>query len=131
MSSTEFERIDSGKSPQLALPAPKQTCATGRRLLAHWPAHVDDDFDPIARLEWLDDLIFAAIDGDASALDGAADAWRKTRDELGDTAVEETRQQYLRRAQSVWQSLRNEPNHPPHKVFAAIEIISLLANRAR
>jgi hypothetical protein len=23
--------------------------------------------------------------------------------------------------------LRHQPNHPPHKVFAAIEIISLLA----
>ncbi len=87
--------------------------------------------DPIATLEWLDDLIFAAIEGDPVALDFAAEAWEKTQEELGATAVEESRQQYLRRAQSVWHSLRHEPNHPPHKVFAAIEIISLLAEKAR
>jgi len=87
--------------------------------------------DPLTQLEWLDDLMFAAIDGDPIALDCAAEAWRKTRDELGDTALEETRLQYLRHAQGVWHALRNEPNHPPHKVFAAIEIISLLAGRAR
>jgi hypothetical protein len=85
----------------------------------------------MARLEWLDDLMFAAIDGDPVALDCAADAWRKTQDELGISALEESRQQYLRRAQSVWHSLRHEPNHPPHKIFAAIEIISLLAGKGR
>jgi hypothetical protein len=87
----------------------------------------EEDVDPIARLEWLDDLMFAAIDGDPIALDCAADAWQKTRDELGEPALEESRQQYVRRAQTVWRTLRYEPNHPPHKVFAAIEIISLLA----
>jgi hypothetical protein len=30
----------------------------------------------------------------------------------------------------VWNELRNQPNHPPHKVFAAIEVISLLAAKA-
>ena len=53
------------------------------------------------------------------------------RDELGEPALEESRQQYVRRAQTVWRTLRCEPNHPPHKVFAAIEIISLLAGRMR
>jgi hypothetical protein len=87
--------------------------------------------DVIARLEWLDDLMFAAIDGDANALQAAADAWHKTRSELGAETVEESRQQYLRCAQGVWHSLRFQPNHPPHKVFAAIEVISLLAGKAR
>jgi len=101
-----------------------------------WP-HVlhrhdaDASLDPIARMEWLDDLMFAAIDGDPAALDCAGDAWRKSLHDLGAPALEESRQQYLRRAQSVWNSLRNEPNHPPHKVFAAIEIISLLARKSR
>src|SRR6185295_11243021 len=100
-----------------------------------WPYHfwhgAEGQLDPIARMEWLDDLMFAAIDGDPVALDHAADAWQKTREELGQDALEESRQQYLRRAQSVWHSLRHEPNHPPHKVFAAIEIISLLARKSR
>jgi hypothetical protein len=87
--------------------------------------------DATARLEWLDDLMFAAIDGDPLALDHAADAWRQTLDEMGHAALEETRLQYLRRAQTVWRSLRDEPNHPPHKIFAAIEVISLLASKGR
>src|SRR3954454_8908098 len=45
--------------------------------------NVDENVDPVARLEWLDDLMFAAIDGDPVALDCAADAWQKTRDVLG------------------------------------------------
>src|SRR4029079_12365194 len=87
----------------------------------------EQDVDPIARLEWLDDLMFAAIDGDPVALDCAADAWRQTRDELGEPALEESRRQYVRRAQTVGRTLCCVRNHPPHKVFAAIEIISLLA----
>lgn len=85
----------------------------------------------IARLEWLDDLMFAAIDGDANSLQAATDAWRKTRDELGAAAVEESRQQYVRCAQGVWHSLRLQPNHAPDKIFAAIEVISLLTTRAQ
>jgi hypothetical protein len=99
------------------------------------PHHIwhgpEGQIDPITRMEWLDDLMFAAIDGDPVALDHAADAWQKTRDELGQDALEESRQQYLRHAQSVWHTMRAEPNHPPHKVFAAIEIISLLAGKNR
>src|SRR5436190_12269437 len=100
-----------------------------RFLLPHTHRHsyTDAELDPVARLEWLDDLMFAAIDGDPLALDRAADAWRETRDELGEPALEESRRQYVRRAQTVWRTLRCVPNHPPHKVFAAIEIISLLA----
>jgi hypothetical protein len=86
--------------------------------------------DVTARLEWLDDLMFAAIDGDPVALEAAAEAWNKTLGELGAQMVEESRRQYLRRAQSVWNELRHRPNHPPHKVFAAIEVISLLAGKA-
>ena len=86
--------------------------------------HSDTDPEVLARLE------FAAIDGDPVALETAIDAWRKTLDDLGHNTLEETRLQYLRRAQSVWHELRHQPNHPPHKVFAAIEIISLLCGKA-
>jgi hypothetical protein len=97
----------------------------------HWPCHVELDAEIVARLEWLDDLMFAAIDGDPAALDNAAEAWNQVREELGDAALEESRQQYMRRAQSIWNALRSQPDHPPHKVFAAIEIISLLAKKAK
>ena len=97
---------------------------------SHHIAHGESNPDVLAKLEWLDDLMFEAIDGDAVALETAVDAWKKMLEELGSDPLEESRLQYLRRAQSVWNALRHQPNHPPHKVFAAIEIISLLAARA-
>jgi hypothetical protein len=114
-------------------PMPAGNHESAARGWSHSPRSYDvgQNLDPVARLEWLDDLMFAAIDGDPIALDRAADAWRETRDELGEPALEESRRQYVRRAQTVWRTLRCVPNHPPHKVFAAIEIISLLAGKAR
>ena len=82
----------------------------------------------IAQLELLDDVMFAAIDGDATALESAAEAWHGALSELGHDALEETRRQYLRHAQSVWDALRRQPIQPPHRIFAAIEIIGLLVN---
>jgi hypothetical protein len=127
----EHERIDAGWPQPASDAAPLHGGPASEGPHPHRPFHIEAELDPIARLEWLDDLMFAAIDGDPIALDHAADAWNKTRDQLGDSALEETRLQYMRHAQTVWHSLRGQPNHPPHKVFAAIEIISLLAGRAR
>lgn len=87
--------------------------------------------DVIARLEALDDLIFAAIDGDPGALQESPDAWQRAVAELGSETIEETRRQYLRHAQGVWESLRRQKVQPPHKIFAAIEIIGLLVNADR
>lgn len=92
--------------------------------------HEQPDPDILAKLEWLDDLMFDAIEGDPVALETAVDAWHKSVNELGTGVLEESRRQYLRRAQTVWSELRTQPNHPPHKVFAAIEVISLLAAKA-
>jgi hypothetical protein len=131
MSPNEHERVDAGWPQPASAAAPKQSGAALAWSHPHRAYHAETHDDPIARLEWLDDLIFAAIDGDPIALDCAAEAWNITRHELGETALEETRLQYMRHAQTVWHSLRNQPNHPPHKVFAAIEIISLLATKAR
>jgi hypothetical protein len=81
----------------------------------------------LERLEHLDDTIFAAIEGDADALDRSARTWREAVKTLGWETIEESRQQYLRRAETQWQRLRNEPGHPPHRSFAALEIITLLS----
>jgi hypothetical protein len=123
-------------SPEYHVPA-DQSDKTFRHTLSqahcapHWIEHWDTLRDVTERLEWLDDLMFAAIDGDPVALETAAEAWKKVVGDLGHQAVEESRSQYVRRAQSVWNALRHQPNHPPHKVFAAIEVISLLAGRVR
>jgi hypothetical protein len=92
-----------------------------------------EDLPPeiINHLEELDDVIFAAIDGDQAALQESAAAWHRAVKTVGHDAIEETRRQYLRHAQSVWESLRHESVQPPHKIFAAIEIIGLLVNAER
>jgi hypothetical protein len=131
MPSNERARVDAGWPQPQWNAAPNQNGAASDWPHPHRAFHAEEQLDAVARLEWLDDLMFAAIDGDPVALDYAADAWTKSRNELGDTALEESRLQYIRRAQTVWHSLRNLPNHPPHKVFAAIEIISLLAAKTR
>ena len=97
----------------------------------HHVEHTETRPEIVARLEWLDDLMFAAIDGDPVALETAADAWRKTLDEVGLPALEESRLQYLRRAQVVWGTLRLDPNHSSDRALATIEIISLLVRKAR
>ena len=101
---------------------------------AHELAHLDrveTRPDVIAQLESLDDVIFAAIDGDPAALQASGRVWQKAVAELGSDTIEETRRQYLRHAQSVWESLRRQKVQPPHKIFAAIEIIGLLVNAER
>jgi hydroxyethylthiazole kinase-like sugar kinase family protein len=85
----------------------------------------------VNHLEALDDVIFAAIDGDQAALQESAAAWHRAVKTLGNDAIEETRRQYLRHAQSVWESLRHQSVQPPQKIFAAIEIIGLLVNSER
>ena len=106
-------------------PAPGSAATVPHRL-----DHAQTDPETVARLEWLDDLMFSAINGDPTYLEMAADAWKNSLQELGSATLEESRRQYLRCAQSVWNDLRNEPNHPPDKVFAAIEVISLLVGKA-
>ena len=85
----------------------------------------------VNHLEALDDVIFAAIDGDPSALQQSGPAWQQAVADLGPDTIEETRRQYLRHAQGVWESLRHQEVQPPHKIFAAIEIIGLLVNHDR
>jgi hypothetical protein len=87
--------------------------------------------EAVSHLEELDDVIFAAIAGDQAALQASAAAWHRAVKTLGHDAVEETRRQYLRHAQSVWEELRHQSVQPPHKIFAAIEIIGLLVNSER
>jgi hypothetical protein len=120
-------------SPKTVRPPQPVDFRAAERMGAPHPyrvSHTETRPDVIARLEWLDDLMFAAIDGDNVALEAAVHAWQRTVEELGAEAVEESRRQYMRRAQSVWDGLRQQADPPPHKTFAAIEIISLLADRS-
>lgn len=92
-------------------------------------ARFDLSREVLVQLETLDDTIFDAINGCAEALDQSANQWRRAVRTLGPQTVEESRKQYLRRAESEWARLKNQPFHPPHKTFAALEIISLLTGK--
>ena len=111
-------------------PSISQPHAHGPPFSARW-SREETRPDVIAQLELLDDVIFAAIDGDPGALQESGQAWQRAVAELGHDAIEETRRQYLRHAQGVWESLRHQEVQPPHKVLAAIEIIGLLVNAER
>jgi hypothetical protein len=82
--------------------------------------------EAIVKLEALDDVVFAAIDGDPQALNSVEQAWKTTLDEVGVTAIAETRCEYLRYARSTWQLLRGQAIGNPLRLFAVLKIIGLL-----
>ncbi len=123
-----FERETSGT--RSAEPTVTHRFSNGAPPLANF-SREETRPEVIARLEALDDLIFAAIDGDPTALQESERAWHRAVAELGHDTIEETRRQYLRHAQGVWERLRGQKAQPPHKIFAAIEIIGLLVNSER
>src|SRR5262245_17607730 len=129
MSNTVLSRDDEIEEYSQILPRPAGGARASSVPRPHPPRRAETRPEVVARLEWLDDLMFAAIEGDPVALEAAILAWQKTAEELGVETLEESRVQYLRQAQSVWNALRRQPSQPPQKVLAAIEVISLLAGR--
>jgi hypothetical protein len=85
----------------------------------------------VRQLEELDDTIFAAINGNADALDRAATTWKTAVERLGPEPLAESRRQYLRFATCVWENLHRRVNQPLHKTYAAREVIDLLGGSLR
>ncbi|TWT88394.1 hypothetical protein Mal64_18740 [Pseudobythopirellula maris] len=83
--------------------------------------------ETLERLESLDDVIFEALSGDAEALDQSKASWRAALREVEEFFLREAREQYVRRAQSVWQSSREAPAEKLHEGFAALEILTLMS----
>jgi hypothetical protein len=82
----------------------------------------------VRRLEELDDSVFAALEGDAAALDRSVRLWRAVTAEFDPEVVAESREQYLRRAETVWNESRTDPVGSLPRAFAAIEVMNLLAD---
>lgn len=82
--------------------------------------------DLVARLEGLDDIIFPAIDGDLKALEASEPIWHQTLEDIGFDAVQESRCEYLRYAQSMWQFLVQQSVQQPLRMLAVMKIIGLL-----
>ncbi len=82
----------------------------------------------VRRLEELDDSMFAALEGDAAALDRSVQLWHAVAAEFEPQVVAESREQYLRRAEAVWNESRVDPVGSLPRAFAAIEVMHLLAD---
>ena len=87
-----------------------------------------ESLEVVRQLEDLDDAIFEAINGNDDALEQARQLWPRLVRELGQTALEESREQYLRFAISVWRELRDNVDSKTERTIAAIEIIELLTS---
>lgn len=83
--------------------------------------------DHLDQIERLDDVIFAALDGDPRALEQSADLYRQTATQTPGELLDESREKYLHRAESIVQQYVAAPDEHIGRTFAALEILSLLA----
>jgi hypothetical protein len=79
------------------------------------------------RLEHLDDIVFDAIDGKSEALEELKTLWPQLTRQLAAAAIDESREQYLRRALDVW----NQTNPPGEsrdaaRATAALDVLCVL-----
>lgn len=91
-------------------------CADGRLIEA----------SDLARIEALDDTVFAALAGDPAALDQVADLWRRLKRDAPRHLVEESREQYIRHAENLCRQYRDEPLDTLGRAFAAVEILAMM-----
>lgn len=88
--------------------------------LAGQPAHV------LEVLEHLDDLVFAAIGGDEPALAELQVLWPTVAGDLAPDLVEQSREQYLRCALSIWSEAADTRSRQPEKAISAIDVLCIL-----
>jgi hypothetical protein len=82
--------------------------------------------ESLDRLERLDDTVFAALAGDAAALERLREAWREAAAEIEAPLLAETRRHYLDRAQSRWARSQTTSCERLTVGFAALEVLALL-----
>ncbi|MCX7429291.1 MAG: hypothetical protein NTW96_27160 [Planctomycetia bacterium] len=81
----------------------------------------------LEKLELLDDLVFAAIDGNADALAELRALWPKLHDALGDSLLAESREQYLRHALFLWQDAVDSTGvHDSAHAIHALDVLCVL-----
>jgi len=79
------------------------------------------------KLERLDDVVYEAIDGRATALEQLETLWPEVLAELGDELVAESREQYLRYALAIWEdSLGPDGVRNPARAMRALDVLCLL-----
>lgn len=86
--------------------------------------------ESLERLERLDDTVFAALGGDAKALNEASKAWQEAQAAVDQRLLNETRRHYVQRARSRWHGSQRRPAERLGSGFAALEILGLLGSDA-
>ena len=81
--------------------------------------------ESLESLERLDDTVFAALSGDAAALEAVRKLWRDASREVDADVLDETRRHYVDRAQSRWRRSQESLGDRLTLGFAALEVLAL------
>jgi hypothetical protein len=83
--------------------------------------------EAIEQLESLDDAVFEAIAGKQEAFDQLRTLWPLVIARLGRSAVDESREQYLRHVLAVWRHFLNDENDRDlHRAARALDVMCVL-----
>ena len=74
-------------------------------------------------------MVFAAISGDAHALGELEVLWPTVAADLDDQLVEQSREQYLRCALSIWGECVASDGKRPERAVSAIDVLCVLFER--
>ncbi len=110
-----FEKtVPAGDTAALALSPPSKTLDVGSP-------------EVLEKLETLDDLVYDAIAGKTFALNRLKELWPEIHESLGDDLLQESREQYLRYALSIWEN-RGEVTgiRNPARAVQALDVLCLL-----
>jgi hypothetical protein len=97
------------------------------------PSKALDPNSPVVleKLEYLDDLVFAAINGCGRSLEAVQMVWPEVLAELGDELVAESREQYLRYSLSIWeQCTKPDGVRDATRAIQALDVLCVLFNEA-
>ncbi len=81
----------------------------------------------LEKLEQLDDLVYEAISGHSDAMEQLRGEWPKIAAQLGRTLLDESLEQYLRYAVSIWDECADADGvRDPSRAIQALDVLSLL-----
>jgi hypothetical protein len=107
----------------------KSSQATTAKLEAAAPSQTLAPTAPevLEKLEHLDDVVYEAIDGQATALQQLETLWPQLLADLGEDLVAESREQYLRYALTIWEDCV-EPGgvRHPSRAMRALDVLCVL-----
>jgi hypothetical protein len=122
------ENLTRAHAPHSRFAKSSRAAATAQ-LQATSPSRTVDPDSPevLETLERLDDLVYEAIDGQATALEQLERLWPELLAELGDELVAESREQYLRYALSIWEDCTGANGvRNPSRAVRALDVLCVL-----